>query len=227
LQLPFTSDEFFSVFAEYNRVFWPVAIVWWLATIASLVLVWRQPERWSAAVSVFLAGLWFWNAGAYHALLFTRINPAAWIFAGLFALEALLLVRAGLHKQLVYLSAPTARQTLGLGLATYSLAYPFLTIALGHQYPRTPTFGVPCPTVILTIGLLLSVRERAPLNIAAVPIVWAFIGGSAATLLRVPADYMLLVSGLILLIVNLAPAAVRLTTYTKARSLAHRVNRLS
>jgi hypothetical protein len=207
LQLPFTPDEFFGLFAEYNRAFWPVVIVWWLATTTSLVLVWRQPERWSTAVSVFLAGLWLWNAAAYHALLFTRINPAAWIFAGLFALEALLSVRASLHRQLVYFSAAPAGLALGLGLTTYSLAYPFLTMALGRQYPATPTFGVPCPTVILTIGLLFSVRERASLKIAAVPIVWGFIGGSAATLLQVPADYLLLVSGLILLIWSLTPAA--------------------
>ena len=34
-----------------------------------------------------LATLWIWNAVAYHALLFTRINPAAWLFAALFTME--------------------------------------------------------------------------------------------------------------------------------------------
>jgi hypothetical protein len=30
-----------------------------------------------------VGALWLWSAAAYHALLFTRINPAAWVFAAL------------------------------------------------------------------------------------------------------------------------------------------------
>ena len=42
-KLPFTPDEFFAVFAEYNRAFWPVAIALWLTTASILALVW--PNR--------------------------------------------------------------------------------------------------------------------------------------------------------------------------------------
>jgi hypothetical protein len=86
----------------------------------------------------------------------------------------------------------------------YSLAYPFLTIAFGHRYPATPTFGVPCPTVILTIGALLTARERVPAGLSLVPILWGFIGGSAAVLLAVKTDYVLLAAGALLLIAVVA-----------------------
>ena len=86
----------------------------------------------------------------------------------------------------------------GSGLAVYALAYPFLTVAFGHRYPAALTFGVPCPTVILTVGLLLTVRGGVPLILAIVPISWGFIGGSAAVLLNVPTDYVLLGAGALL-----------------------------
>ena len=45
MNLPFTPEQFFSVFADYNRQFVVVVVVWWLATVGALALVWRQPER--------------------------------------------------------------------------------------------------------------------------------------------------------------------------------------
>ena len=198
--MPFTPDQFFSIFAEYNRAFWTVVVVLWFATVGALVLVWREPERWSPMLSLFLGGLWLWNAAAYHAYLFTRINPAAWIFSALFALQAALFLRAGLQRRPAYLSSRGGRQGVGLALTAYSLAYPFLTMALGHDYPATPTFGLPCPTVILTIGLLLTVRGGAPLSLTPIPILWGFIGGSAAALLEVQTDYALLAAGALLLV---------------------------
>jgi hypothetical protein len=199
MELPFTPDQFFSVFAEYNEAFWLVVVALWIATIPALLLVWRKPARWSPILSVFLGALWLWNAAAYHAFLFTRINPAAWIFSALFAVQAVLLLRAGLQKQR-YLSASGARHALGLALAAYSLAYPFLSMALGHDYPATPTFGLPCPTTILTIGVLLTVQGCVPVGLSVVPILWAFIGGSAALLLDVQTDYVLLAGGVVLLV---------------------------
>jgi hypothetical protein len=201
MKLPFTPDQFLSVFAKYNEAFWPVVVVLWFATIAALVVVWRRPERWSPMLSVFLGALWLWNAVAYQAYLFTRINPAAWIFTALFAVQAVLFLRAGHTRRPTYLSASRARQALGLMLAAYSLAYPFLTMAVGHDYPATPTFGLPCPTTVLTIGLLLTVRGRVPVALSVVPILWSFIGGSAALLLQVQTDYVLLAAGVLLLVV--------------------------
>ena len=208
MELPFTPDQFFSVFADYNEAFWFVVVALWFATIGALMLVWRQPERWSSMLSVFLGTLWLWNAGAYHAFLFTRINPAAWIFSALFAVQAVLFFRSSQQGRPVYLSSTGARQAIGLALAAYSLAYPFLTRALGHDYPATPTFGLPCPTTILTIGVLLTVRGRVPVTLSAVPIVWGFIGGSAAALLQVQTDYVLLAGGVLLFIAVAWPSHV-------------------
>ena len=63
---------------------------------------------------------------------------------------------------------------------------------------------MPCPTDILTIGVLLTSQGRVPIVLAIVPVVWGFVGGSAAILLSVPTDYALLFSGVLLTAVLVA-----------------------
>ena len=86
---------------------------------------------------------------------------------------------------------------MGVGLTGYAFLYPLLNISAGHRFPAVPTFGVPCPTVILTIGLFLTMSV-VPAWLMAIPVLWAFVGGSAAYLLGVPADYPLLGAGVVL-----------------------------
>ena len=217
--LPFTHDEFFGIFAEYNRIFWPVVGALWLVTAGAVVATWRSPARCSSALTHLLGFLWAWNAVAYHAFLFTRINPAAWLFSALFAVQALLLFRAGARQQAEYFMARGPMHVAGVGLVGYALAYPFISVALGHDYPAAPTFGVPCPTAILTIGVLLTMgpggsgRESFALAPAVIPAVWGFIGGSAAVLLTVTADYALLGAGMLMTAVLI----VRVMRATRAR----------
>ena len=61
------------------------------------------------------------------------------------------------------------------------------------------TFGVPCPTALLTVGFLFAVDPPWPLTVAAIPLLWAFIGGSASVQLGVRADLMLWTAGLALI----------------------------
>jgi hypothetical protein len=204
VELPFTPEQFFEIFAEYNRQFWLVVVFWWLATVGVLVLVWRRPGQHSTFLSYFLGALWLWNAAAYHTYLFTRINPAAWLFSALFAVQGVAFVWVGARRGVSYLTDSGARQMIGLVLVAYSLAYPFLTMVIGHTYPAVPTFGLPCPTVILTIGLLLTVSGGIPLSLAVIPIAWGFVGGSAAVLLTVFTDYVLFAAGLLLLVTLVA-----------------------
>ena len=194
--LPFTAEQFFQVFARYNDALWPAVVLWWVTTLALVLTVWR-----SATTSRWLMGLlalcWLWNAVVYHAWLFTAINPAAWGFAGLFLLQAGLLASACQGAVRPFFRAHGWRQSLGVGLTAYAFLYPFLTIAAGHRWPAAPTFAVPCPTVILTIGLFLT-TPAVPAGLTAIPVLWAFVGGSAAYLLGVPTDYPLLGAGVVL-----------------------------
>ena len=174
-----------------------------------LVAVWRSPAARSRWLTWLLAALWAWNAGVYHAWLFTRINPAAWLFAAFFGVQAVVLAQAALRAPVQYFASTAHWRVLGAGLSLYALAYPLLTIGFGHRYPATPTFGVPCPTDILTIGVLLTVRDGVPLSLAIVPVLWGFVGGSAALVLGVQTDYVLLGAGAVLAAVQAMRATGR------------------
>jgi hypothetical protein len=198
-RLPFTPEQFFQVFAMYNGQFRVAVALWWLVSLGVIAAAWWKPSRFSRLLTCVLSGLWVWNAVAYHASLFTRINPVAWVFAALFLIQAVLLW-AVVPRSLEYFSSRGPMSGIGLGLVVYSFLYPFLN-TLGHAYPATPTFGVPCPTTILTIGVLLTVRGGAPAACSIIPVLWAIIGGSAAVLLAVATDYVLLGAGLLLMAV--------------------------
>ena len=195
--LPFTPQQFFELFAVFNRALWPAAVAWWLASFGLVIAAWLNPSRYTRPLTYVLAALWAWNALVYHAWLFTSINSAAWLFAVLFAVEAGLLAWAAARGGLRAFSAGGWTGWAGSLLTIYAFAYPGVAIGSGHGYPASPTFGVPCPTVILTLGLFLTTRDVS-LRLEIVPVAWAFIGGSAALLLDVPADYALLGAGVVL-----------------------------
>jgi len=88
-----------------------------------------------------------------------------------------------------------------------------------------PTFGVPCPTTILTIGFFLAANRPLPRMITLTPIVWAFIGASPAFLLGVRADLMLLVAGIALAIEMISPRRA-MNVGGDARTAATRRRRL-
>jgi Family of unknown function (DUF6064) len=195
--LPFTSEEFFGVFADYNRAVWPMPVVLVLLAAAALLLVWRDPRFSGLLVAGFLALVWLWMALAYHLAFFARVNPAAYLFAALFGAEAVLLARAGLHGELSFRAGRDRRSLLAAVFVAYALVgYPLLGAIVGQRFPATPTFGLPCPTTIFTFGLLLVARP-CPLRLLVIPAAWSLLGSSAAWQLGVGADYALLVVGVV------------------------------
>ena len=198
MQLPFTPSEFFDVFGAYNSVLWPAALALWLVSLGVLAVAIRASEPPHRMLATLLAVHWSWSGLAYHAAFFTQINPAAWLFAGLFLAEAVLFARCAIGRgQLRFSTGPPMRRLQAGSLVAFSLLYPLINVAQGFSFPRMATFGVPCPTTILTIGLLL-VAEPPSWNLAAIPVAWAVVAGSAAFLLGVHADLMLFVAAALL-----------------------------
>jgi hypothetical protein len=197
MRLPFSRDQFLDVFADYNESLWPIVVVLWLLTAAAFISLGRDTRDQRRSISFLLAVHWLWAAVAYHAAFFSIINPVAMWFAGLFLIEAGLLLWYGvIREELKFASGSSFRQLCSRALVAYALIYPAIAWAGGLVYPWLPTFGVPCPTTILTIGFLLAADRPLPLAVIAVPIAWAGIGGSAAFVLGVQADLMLPLAGL-------------------------------
>jgi hypothetical protein len=104
----------------------------------------------------------------------------------------------------VFRPAGGARGIAGGALIVFALVlYPAIGYALGHRYPAAPTFGLPCPTTIFTLGLLLFARP-APRWVIVVPLLWAAVGSVAAFQLGVPEDLSLLAAGAMALAFTMA-----------------------
>jgi hypothetical protein len=195
MNLPFSREEFFELFAAYNAALWPAVVVLWVTSVVAAVAVAsprRSRDRW---ISALLAGHWVWSAIAYHMVFFTRINPAAWVFAAIFLLQAALFVWWGVIRgRLLFKPSSAIWSRVGWFLIAYALLYPFINAVDHKSLLKIPAFGVPCPTTIFTAGMLLLAAWPSRI-LAVVPILWSAIGGSAAALLGVSADYALPVAG--------------------------------
>jgi hypothetical protein len=209
MQLPFTHVEFFDVFAAYNCALWPGAVILWLATVVA-VAAWLHPRHAANRLVTFvLAVHWAWAGVLYHLVFFSRINSAAYVFAALFVVQALLLVWFGpVRDSLRYSTGRSHRHLAAMSLVILGLTYPAINLAAGFEVPRFASFGVPCPTTLLTAGFLLALTPRPPTALLVVPFVWCLIGGSAALLFGVWPDLALFAAGSALLIDRLVrPAA--------------------
>lgn len=179
--LPFDREAFFAVIEAYNEAVWPMQFGLLALALAATAAAVRGTPLAGRMVLVVLAALWAWMAICYHWLFFTRINPAAWLFGALFGAQAWLFGRAAVRGAPAFGRRGDASARLGAALVVYALlVYPVLSQFGGHPYPRSPTFGLPCPTTIFTLGLLLLTTGRVSAWLLAIPVAWAAVGTTAA-----------------------------------------------
>jgi hypothetical protein len=202
VKLPFDVEQFLDVFRAYNLAIWPTQVLLYAGGIALVLAALRGRAftgRW--IVPAGLAALWIWMGVVYQLGFFTRINPAARLFGAAFATQgALWLIWARRTPGLGFRARGRARELIGGALIVYAFAvYPLLNLAFGHAYPAMPTFGVPCPTTIATLGLLSWASPRPPWFIWLVPVSWALVGLSAAMTLGIREDLGLPVAAVLAL----------------------------
>ena len=204
--MPFTVTDFLDVFRRYNEAVWPTQLALLMLGVAAVLLAALSAPRASVAASAILAALWSWMAFAYHLAFFASINPLARVFAAAFLVQALLLVRHGVWRNQLRLEARRDVPTVLAGLVIFYalIGYPALGYAVGHEYPTTPTFGVPCPTTIFTFGILLLARPPLPRSLLVIPTLWAMVATSAALSLGMHEDLGLPIAAALAVATSLA-----------------------
>jgi hypothetical protein len=201
--MPFSRAEFFWIFARYNEAVWPAPIVLYALALVAAFLAFRRSSAGSRGANGILAVMWLWMAAAYHAAFFVSINPLAIVFAILFAIQALMFGWLAIRGGTIYQPKEDSAGLAGALLVIFSLAvYPALSIAAGHRYPAQPTFGLPCPTTIFTIGMLVWSGELAPRRVLVIPVLWAAVGASAAIQLGVVEDLSLPVAAIVMVVLR-------------------------
>jgi hypothetical protein len=192
-RLPFSSDEFLTLFASYNRAVWPAVLLAYALGAATVYLVMKPGPRRGQIVAVILAAMWGWSGIAYHWLYFSTINSAALLFGAAFVVQGMIFLQIAWRDQLSLVFSHTTRAFVGLSLIAYSsLAYPVLGLLLGSSLTELPMFGVtPCPVAMFSFGCLLLTTTPISRRVLVIPVLWALIGGAAALLLNVWQDWML------------------------------------
>lgn len=211
MKLPFDAAQFLEVFARYNQAVWPMQLVFYALAVGALLMLALRVRHADRAMSALLALLWAWIGIVYHGMFFREINPAATLFAALFLAGAAAFAWQGVVRaRLVFQGAHAVAGAAGMALIAYALVlYPLLSIVFGHPYPAAPTFGLPCPTVIFTLGVLLFLKAPYPRTVFIAPLAWAAIGVQAAVLLGMYEDFGMLLAALAGVVAAVRPITVR------------------
>jgi hypothetical protein len=174
VNLPFSQEQFFAVFAAYNDSVFPAQLVLLVLGLGAALVALRPRWRADRAIGAVMALLWLWMGVVYHWGFFSSVNPAARAFGAGFVVEAgLLLWFLVIRRRVSFRAAPSWRGGVGLVLLVYAFAI----------YPA-----------IGTLGLLLWATNRPPAAIMAIPWLWAVVGTLAAFRLGIREDIGLLVA---------------------------------
>ncbi len=199
MKLPFTIEQFLEVFKNYNEAIFPMQVVFYLASAIAIFLVIKPVHKSDKIISSILVFFWLWMGIAYHLIYFTAINKAAYLFAAVFIAQGILFFIFGvLQNKLSFKFRADIYGIAGITLILFALIiYPVLGYFLGHVYPSSPTFGLPCPTSIFTFGLLLLNIKKCPVTILIISFLWSIVGFMAAIQLGMLEDSGLLAASLI------------------------------
>lgn len=199
LKIPFSSAKFYGVFSAYNTAVWPMQLLLLALGVLAVVLLFRRRDYSSVGISAPLTILWVWQALGYHVAFFTAINPLAYVFAAVCVAGAAAIFWQGVvRRTLRFTSTPGWRTSAGWGAVIFALiVYPAWTYVAGHRYPAFPTFGLPCPTTLFTIGMFAFLDKPYPRSVFIAPVLWCFVGSQAAFVFDVTADLGLIVAGVL------------------------------
>jgi hypothetical protein len=202
---PFSTEQFLDVFRVYNLTVWPFQIVLFISGLVAIYLAIRKSYYSDRIISSILVFYWLWMGIVYHLIFFTSINKAAYFFGAIYVVQGVLLLYIGIiRKNLIYEFQHSIKSYIGLLAILYALiVYPLLGYSFGHVYPAAPTFGLPCPTTIFTLGMFIWVKNKFPLVVLAIPFLWSILGFSAAFSFGIIEDTGLIITGLITLVVIL------------------------
>lgn len=154
--LMFSPRTYWRLIERYNRDFWPLQLPLLAAGLAALWLAAARRAQAFRWVAFALSAAWLWVGWAFLWQRYATINWAAQYVALAFAVQAALLLAAGVFCRPA--SRPTGAAVHGFGwlLAGAGLFYPLVGLAAGRPWVQAEVVGMaPEPTALLTLGLLL------------------------------------------------------------------------
>ncbi len=199
--LSFGRDDFLAVYTQYNQALWPAPELLGLLGFAAVCLALFPGPRRDRVACALIATLWAWCGLIYSCGFLSDLTPLGYVFGAFFALQAALILHAGvLNNEVKFWTHTGPRHLAGILLVFYSLvAYPALAALAGHAHPTSPSFGVPTPLTIFTLGMLLLTRAPYARVLFLVPLFWTVVGSWLSFELRLREDIALIVAAALVL----------------------------
>lgn len=204
MKTPFSNEQFLAVFERYNVSVFPAQIILLLLGILALILVFRSGVTKSIYISSFLAVLWLWSGIVYHIGFFSGINKPAFIFGLFFIIQGMLIIYVGwVKKAFTFSFTQNISNDIGLFFVLFGLIiYPFISWITERSLVHTISAGLPCPSVIITLGFFMLNSTRIKWYLIIIPVLWSIIGISAALNFGIYQDFMMIIAALALVFIN-------------------------
>ena len=196
--LPFDVDALFATFAQQNRALWPAPAVVLMLGLGTIVLAVRSPPWGAKVIGTVVAAGWLWVAIGWHVLVFAWLNFMAPLYGAAFMGEGVLLAWATWRGRLAFRFRRDPCGWVGLALAVVAVVgYPLADRFAGLDWAAARVAGLtPCPTALLTMGLLLLTEGRKPLLLMLIPVLWTLVAGASGWKLAIPQDTVLPLAGI-------------------------------
>ena len=178
--LLFSRRTYFRLFELYNVEIWPAQILAFALGVTILGLL-RGGGAWHGRViAMLLAAFWLWVAWAYFLERYATINWVAPYVAVGFTIEAFLIGAGLILGRLRFRPPSDATSRFGFGIFLFALVVqPLIGPLAGRKWTQVEIFGVaPDPTVIGTLGVLLTATNRSFWELLVIPLAWCAISGT-------------------------------------------------
>lgn len=196
--LLFSPRTYHRLFELYNEAIWPLQLATAALGLVIAALVVRRSRHGDRIVAGLLAACWLWTAWVFLYQRYAQINWVAPWFAAAFALEALLLVAAGVVAGRAPLEGGGRPRIAALLMVATVLGYPLLAPLGGRAWTTAEAFGVaPDPTAIATVATIAAVRGRIRWLLLALPVLWCVVASLTHWAMGAPEAVVIAVAALV------------------------------
>lgn len=217
--LLFSPRVYWRMFELQNAALWPVHVLILAAGLAIVLLVLRRPPGHGRWIALLLALIWILVGWSFLWNRYAAINWAIEYAAPLFVLQAVLLLIVGTAFGGLAFDRGGIAGWIGLLLVAVGLfAYPLLPPIFGRLMSGAEIFGIaPDPTIIVTLGLLLTARGSLPFLLIPIPLLWLLLSGVTLRTMGDPQAWLPLLSVAMTLAAMALHATVRRSASRRVR----------
>lgn len=204
MNIPFTKEDFFNVFIDYNIFVFPFQIILLLIGLTLLFLINSKYKGVNILIITYLSFLFAWIGVIYFFNFFSSINPGAKIFGSLFIIQsALLIFNIFKRNVLEFTYEKNNKHIIGVSFVILGLiVYPIIGILIEGSFSKIISVGLPCPTIIIFYGFILLTKKTLPKYLLIIPTIWAIIGTTAVFNFSVYQDILLIVVAVITIVLS-------------------------